>query len=358
MPYHFTNPEYRDLHYIYGFCDGNAAAAVREYGRRFPNRHQPHRSVFTRVNRQIGETGTVTPPASPPGPIRDAEVAEVIEEHFNETPRTSTRRAALELDIPRASIIRTLKTAALYPFHFTPVQNLLPLDFHKRLQFCEWFINQRAEIRAKILWTDESTFTRNGIFNFHNEHYWADANPHLVMESSFQHQFKVNVWAGMIHDKLIGPHFLPPIVNAANFLQFLLDDLPGLMEDVPLNRRENSWFQLDGCPAHYANVVVQWLDQHYPGRWIGRQRGNDEHRIVWPPRSPDLTPLDFYLWGTVKEKVYATRVDTREELMERISTVFQELKGKPLEIKRATRSVVNRCRKCQEENGGHIENKM
>ncbi|KAJ4436676.1 hypothetical protein ANN_16807 [Periplaneta americana] len=44
-----------------------------------------------------------------------------------------------------------------------------------------------------------------------------------------------------------------------------------------------------------------------PGRWIGRGEGGgggDQLHRRWPPRSPDLTPCDFYLWGYVKDRVF------------------------------------------------------
>ncbi|KMQ82211.1 hypothetical protein RF55_23784 [Lasius niger] len=56
-------------------------------------------------------------------------------------------------------------------------------------------------------------------------------------------------------------------------------------DDVPLDMRKNSWFQLDGCPAHYGRGPRQWLNIHYPDRWIGRAGP-----VAWPARSPDLTP--------------------------------------------------------------------
>ena len=29
--------------------------------------------------------------------------------------------------------------------------------------------------------------------------------------------------------------------------------------------------------------------------------------VVWPPRSYDLIPLDYYLWGAVEDKCYADK---------------------------------------------------
>ena len=56
-------------------------------------------------------------------------------------------------------------------------------------------------------------------------------------------------------------------------------------------------FQQDGALAHYAKDVRQWLDEKFPGRWIGC-RG----LIKWPARSPDLTPLDFFSMGSFKKR--------------------------------------------------------
>ena len=69
--------------------------------------------------------------------------------------------------------------------------------------------------------------------------------------------------------------------------------LYNLLENIPLNTRMNFWFQLDDCPAHYGRGPRHWLNIHFLGRWISR---------AWPPRSLDLTPLDFFVWGTLQSK--------------------------------------------------------
>jgi hypothetical protein len=63
-------------------------------------------------------------------------------------------------------------------------------------------------------------------------------------------------------------------------------------------------------PRHY-------LDATFQNRWLGR-----DCPIAWPPRSPDITPLDFFLWGSVKDKVYTTQVTGVEDLKTRIRDVI------------------------------------
>ncbi|EZA60094.1 hypothetical protein X777_13919 [Ooceraea biroi] len=117
-----------------------------------------------------------------------------------------------------------------------------------------------------------------------------------------------------------------------------------------LNLRQNSWIQLDGCPSHYARQVRNWLDEHYAHRWIGR--GGP---VFWPPRSPDLTPLDFYLWATLKNKVYSTEVISLEDLKQRITNSVTEMQQNFQECRTVTNSVLRRCLACIDVQGQHFE---
>jgi hypothetical protein len=56
---------------------------------------------------------------------------------------------------------------------------------------------------------------------------------------------------------------------------------------------------------HCSRAVRDVLSNTYHDRWIGRGG-----HTAWPPRSPDLNPLYFYLWGHLNTRVYAAPVDT------------------------------------------------
>ena len=211
-----------------------------------------------------------------------------------------------------------------HSFHYTPVQGLEPGDMEKRQNFCRFLLlrNERDNLFLKsILWTDEAQFTRDGVTNFHNLHQWAHHNPHVCRENKFQRRFSVNVWAGIVCNTFIGPYFLPDHLNGQNYLEFLQEQLlPDLADEVPIALRNRLVFQQDGAPAHYSQAVRQWLNECFPERWIGRASIADRPFVAaeWPPRSPDLTPMDFYVWGFMKNFVYQTKVDTRDELIQRI----------------------------------------
>ena len=71
---------------------------------------------------------------------------------------------------------------------------------------------------------------------------------------------------------------------------------------------------------------------------------------AWPP---DLTPLDFFLWGTIKEYVYRVPINTVEELNYRIIEAFAIITPEMLE--RSRQSFIRRAQLCIEMDGGHFE---
>ena len=66
----------------------------------------------------------------------------------------------------------------------------------------------------------------------------------------------------------------------------------------------NIWFQQDGATCHTAEATLDVLRPVFKDRII-----NSKADVVWPPRSYDLTPFDYYLWGAVKDKRYADKPD-------------------------------------------------
>jgi hypothetical protein len=107
-----------------------------------------------------------------------------------------------------------------------------------------------------------------------------------------------------MHDNLIGPFFFSEkTVTGRSYLGMLeLYTLPQFPPQTIL--------QQDGAPHHFCH-----LDREMAGRWIGR--GGP---IAWPPTSPDLTPLDFFLWRYMKNIVYRVKINDLRHLKARSSS--------------------------------------
>ncbi|RZC32396.1 hypothetical protein BDFB_015208, partial [Asbolus verrucosus] len=77
--------------------------------------------------------------------------------------------------------------------------------------------------------------------------------------------------------------------------------------------------------------------------------------ILWPSRSCDLTPYDFFLWPYIKNSIYTTPVDNLENLRHRITNKIEELNNTLNILKNVINSFKRRVLKCFQEGGGHFQ---
>jgi hypothetical protein len=92
---------------------------------------------------------------------------------------------------------------------------------------------------------------------------------------------------------------------------------------------------------------MNYLNSKIPEKWLGK-RGP----ISWPPRSPDLSPSDFFLWGYLKDRVYETELGSISALKRAIS---ETVRGIPVNMcERTCRSVKERLEELQKSGGGHL----
>ena len=235
MPFVLSRVEYCNVHFVYGFCDGNARAAVEEYRRRFPDRMIPSRGVFTRIHQRVRETGclpsvavqserelvrTINSLNAELNPIRHllalvgarhiVHVSRIrvntrknILEMVQRSPRLFTRRMASRIGVSRMQLLRTLHKEHLYPYHDQRVQHLQPGDNDQRMDLCYW-IKAHPELVSDILSTDEASFTWDGVNNSRNVHMWPLDNPHETSVTNFQRRFSENVWSGVFRNRLFG----------------------------------------------------------------------------------------------------------------------------------------------------------
>ena len=82
-----------------------------------------------------------------------------------------------------------------------------------------------------------------------------------------------------------------------------------------------------GATSDYALRIRQLLNREFPGRWMGRGSARHPAPVAWPPRSPDLTPLDFWVWGHLKQQIFTQdfRPRTIDELKDAIRRAVAEL---------------------------------
>ncbi|GFX30224.1 DUF4817 domain-containing protein [Trichonephila clavipes] len=86
------------------------------------------------------------------------------------------------------------------------------------------------------------------------------------------------------------------------------------------------WFEQDGTTCHTARATINLLKDTFDDHLISRFGP-----LNWPPRSCDLTPLDYFLWGYVKSLVYADKPQTLDYLEDNIRHVIADIRPQMLE---------------------------
>ncbi|GFW65054.1 uncharacterized protein TNCV_393201 [Trichonephila clavipes] len=174
---------------------------------------------------------------------------------------------------------------------FYSKDNLVALHFkydQARRRFVEWAQNEIAvvpDFHKRILFSDEAHFWLNGYVNKQNCRIWTEANPQVYVETPL-HPEKLTVWCALWE----------------------------------------LWFQQDGATCHTARATIDLLKDTFGDRLISRFGP-----VNWPPRSCDLTPLDYFLWGYVKSLVYADKPQTLDHLEDNIRRVIADIRPQMLE---------------------------
>lgn len=299
---------------------GNRAACL--FNQEHPDKHVSRKYVLDLVSK-FRETGSLANKKRDPQrelPVRNEATVVGVLGQVAADPTTSTRKLATVTNIPRTTIRRILKQHKFHPYKIHLVHELNEDDFDRRQEFCEVMserILANANFLFNICFSDECTFYLNSTVNRHNCRYWSDVNPKIFHEVHTQHPLKLNVWAGIFGDRLVGPIFIDGNLTGERYLEMLEELIHPVLVDIVENDdrylEDLLTFQQDGAPPHYARPVREFLDAVFPRQWIGRRGPLD-----WPARSPDLSPLDFFLWGHLKSKVYTTEPESLEELRRRI----------------------------------------
>ncbi|GFW20982.1 DUF4817 domain-containing protein [Trichonephila clavipes] len=202
-----------------------------------------------------------------------------------------------------------------------------------RRRFVEWAQNEIAvvpDFHKRILFSDEAHFWLNGYVNKQNCRIWSEANPE-----------KLTGWFALWAGGIIGPYFFKndeghnATVNGdryrAMITNFFISELNN--HDV-----QELWFQKEGTVCHTARATIDLLKDTFGDHLISRFGP-----LNWPPRSCDLTPLDYFLWGYVKSLVSADKPQTLDYLEDNIRPVIADIRPQMLEkvIENWTSRLVN-----------------
>jgi len=341
---------------LYFENNSSTVATQRAFRRIYANRNGPSPRCIRRIVAKFKELGNVQDRQrlgrSRTG--RSIDKIESVRQDVAATPQKSVSRRSDELQISKTTLWRILKKdLKCYPYKIQLVQNIDQNDFEKRLQFAHSFLEifQDEDKICSLMMTDEAHFHLNGFVNKQNFRFWGGENPQVIHVKEL-HPQRVTVWCGIMHDRVIGPYFFE---NAAGFTETVNGERyrhmlhtflrPAL---IHLHSRHELWFQQDGATCHTANDTMELLHEMFGNNIISRRA-----TLAWPPRSPDLTAPDYFLWGYLKERVYTNKPETLEDLKENIRREIHAIN--PATLRSVMNNALVRARACIAVEGRHLK---
>lgn len=259
----------------------------------------------------------------------------------------SVRRVSQESGIPSTSVFRIMKQALnLKPYRFKMLQSLEDQDYDQRRAFGNWFYQNSGRIK-NVLWSDEAYLHLNGDISRYHCRIWSQNNPREFITKPL-HPQKICIWIGFTSTFSIKPFFFDGIVTSESYLNMLQNHLrPNLVQKRKLS---STIFQQDGAPSHFATCVRDYLQRTFGAEKV-ISRGFDAH---WPARSPDLSPVDYCFWGTLKARVFHQNPPSSlEQLKQRVEEECGRFTAD--EFSNAVGDLPHRINLMMQENGKHFE---
>ncbi|GFX80254.1 putative DD41D transposase [Trichonephila clavipes] len=204
-------------------------------------------------------------------------------------------------------------------------------DHQARRRFVEWAQNEIAvvpDFHKRILFRDEAHFWLNGYVNKKNCRIWSEANPQVYVETTL-HPEKLTVWCALWAGGIIVPYFFKNdeghnvTVNGDRYRAMITNFFIPELNNYDV---QELWFQQDGATCHTAHATIDLMEDTFGDRLILRFGP-----VNWAPRSCDLTPLDYFLWGYVKSLVYSDKPQTRDHLEDNIRRATADIRPQMLE---------------------------
>ncbi|XP_062820735.1 uncharacterized protein LOC103282930 isoform X1 [Anolis carolinensis] len=280
------------------FTKTGSVTVVRRAFRGQFGTNPPTPKSIRRWYRQFEETGSLHKGKSTGRPRTSEENVRRIQQSFLESPLQSTRCASRELAISHTTVWRISRQqrSIAKPCRLQLAWPLRAGDKRKRVELSDVML-QNADGLERLVFSGEATFHLGGEVGHHKVRVWGLKNPpETVANESSSPQ--VTVFCAVSHKKIYGPFFFEGnAVTGQTYLRMLQNWLfPQLRDDC-----DDFVFQQDGAPWHRHPQVRRFLNATLPQRWIGHTGPQDSALFSWPPRSPDITPCDFFLWGYVKD---------------------------------------------------------
>jgi inhibitor of nuclear factor kappa-B kinase subunit alpha len=283
--------------------------------------------------------------------VRTPNLIKAIKARFKRNPARSVRKVAREMKISETTMRRLVSNnLQLRSYKLRKGHMLNARQRQARLEKCKRLLLRfNDEDVEKIIFSDEKMFNVEMSWNAQNNRIYATQRSDIPISAQIRqrtsHPASVMVWAGVSMNGKTDLVFVDKgiKIKSQNYIDDILE--PHLIPCGEQLFGNGRWcFQQDSAPAHSAKVTQLWCSTNLPD-FIATSD--------WPASSPDLNPLDYFVWSKLQQMVccknYASITALKAALQRGWANLPQE------EVCAAIQSWKKRLRLCVKNRGGHFE---
>lgn len=335
---YFRSGRFLNERWIYSYD-----ACSMDIADQFPTAQVPSKEAIRKLVDKFRTTGSVINQKHNRRPSRITEnTVEEIRQRMLHSPNKSIRRLSLETGLSVGSCHKIVRNGIhMYPYRISVLHELIPTDHAKRIRYCQWFkANVDNNMLDTMFFTDEAWLHLSGYINSQNFRIWSTENPHQYIESPL-HPLKIGIWIAISRTRIIGPIFFHETIDSERYCG-IIDQFYAQLNDYEKN---NCWFQQDSATSHTSRHTMNHLTALFNNRIIKKD--------LWPPRSPDLTPPDYFLFGSLKDSVFRRNPHTLQELGQYTTEFIRSIQ--PQILVNVFNNMHIRIQSCLAQNGGHFQ---
>lgn len=272
-------------------------------------------------------TGLCTKPKSTGRPRKSHEEVE----YLLKTTQFSTRRISRELqavsNISHMSVHRIAKSSNMRFYRSIIGQKLNAESIERRLAAAKDLHRRIGSMEIdpdNVCFTDECIVGVGPSSNRQNDGFWRLSGEYesdfILREKQYQGA-KVHIFV-LIHSRIgvVGPYFIDEIedqtdcretLTTSRYISMLQDQVIPELKRKLGSSFETCWFQQDGAPVHTAARSLEFLKSVF-----GRRLVSNKTDCIWPPYSPDLSPLDYWFWSFMRRLIGQHDPQTKQEVKE------------------------------------------
>ena len=283
--------------------------------------------------------------------------------------RSSCRRHHLPMQVSKSSFHRGVRKLGYHPYKLHRRHILKAGDMVKRVRMATHVLQNYEENPDWInnLWmSDEAVFSLNGNVNSKNVVCYSEkgaGRPENFCIDLSKHADSVMPWACLAGDgrKLQLQYFEPEVIDGeqvsgtmtgARYYKLLRYKAIPEIKSLNNGSLVNQCWQQDGARPHWSAQNLAYLQGQFgtntlalgAAKWGGGE---------WAPHSPDLSVLDFCVWGVLKHHVFQHPMPTNKQQLKDKIQLMWDREITPELVNKAFNSFIKRCRNVLDKNGGH-----